>query len=136
MTAVPSSAAVRTDRRSNRLARGLVSLGVGPGDRVAVLCCDDHCGDRMIAEQATAKAGATATAVPVELAPAELRGRLVRLRAAVIVACSHGVAAWRETGFACRVVGDETGVIWWKLLELRHSPAPLPGPDAALDLVS
>jgi non-ribosomal peptide synthetase component F len=133
---VPSPVAVRLDRRSNRLARGLVSLGVGPGDRVALLCCEDHSDDRLVAELAAGKLEAGQICIPLDLDVVELRDRLLGLRPTVVLACREGVAAWRATGVACRVVGDETGVIWWKLLELRHSPGPLSGPGASLDLVS
>jgi acyl-coenzyme A synthetase/AMP-(fatty) acid ligase len=136
MRGVPPSAAVLTDRRSNRLGRGLQSLGVGPGDRVVVLCCAEHATDCSVGALAAGKAGASATCIPVASPVAELRRRLLEIRPALILACREGVAAWRETGVACQVVGDETGVTWWKLLEVRHSPAPFPADDGALDLVS
>jgi non-ribosomal peptide synthetase component F len=111
------------DRRSNRLARGLVSLGVLPGDVVVVLCCDRHRGDRVVGYLGSQKIGAAPIVLPL-LAPSQLRDRLLARPPRLILACSEGVAAWRQTGVSCRVVGDEPGVTWWKLLELRHSPAP------------
>jgi non-ribosomal peptide synthetase component F len=111
------------DRRSNRLARGLVSLGVLPGDVVVVLCCDRHRGDRVVGYVGAQKIGAAPIVLPL-VAPSQLRDRLLARPPRLILACSEGVAAWRHTGVSCRVVGDEPGVTWWKLLELRHSPAP------------
>lgn len=111
------------DRRSNRLARGLVSLGVLPGDVVAVLCCDRHRGDRVVGYLGAQKIGAAPIVLPL-LPGLQLRDRLMARPPRLILACSEGVAAWRQTGVSCRVVGDAPGVTWWKLLEVRHSPAP------------
>jgi non-ribosomal peptide synthetase component F len=112
------------DRRSNRLARGLVSLGVLPGDVVAVLCCDRHRGDRVVGYLGAQKIGAAPIVLPL-LPRLQLRDRLLARPPRLILACSEGVAAWRQTGVSCRVVGDAPGVTWWKLLEVRHSPAPI-----------
>jgi non-ribosomal peptide synthetase component F len=111
------------DRRSNRLARGLVSLGVLPGDVVVVLCCDRHRGDRVVGYLGAQKVGAAPIVLPL-LPSLQLRDRLLARPPRLILACSEGVAAWRQTGVISRVVGDEPGVTWWKLLEVRHSPAP------------
>lgn len=120
------------DRRSNRLARGLASLGVLPGDVIVVLCCDRHRGDRAVGCLAAQKIGAAPVVLPL-VPRLSLRDRLLARPARLILACSEGVAAWRHTGVSCQVVGDEPGVTWWKLLELRHSPAPFqPEPDEVL----
>ena len=105
------------DRRSNRLARGLVDLGIAPGDRVAIVCCDAHAPDLLVGYLATEKLAAVADLVSLDDA-----GRIV---ASVILACAEGVAACRTAGVRGVIVGDGEGVVWWKALELRHSPAPL-----------
>ena len=111
------------ERRSNRLARGLGSLGVLPGDVIVVLCCDHHRSDRAVGYLAAQKVGAEPVVLPLLPSP-PLRDQLLARSPRLILACSEGVGAWRKTGVSCRVVGDEPGVTWWKLLELRHSPEP------------
>ena len=77
--------------------------------------------DEVRAVRATMAVVSAATAVEP---PGQLRDRLLARPPRLILACSEGVAAWRQTGVISRVVGDEPGVTWWKLLEVRHSPAP------------
>jgi non-ribosomal peptide synthetase component F len=109
------------DRRSNRLGRALLALGVLPRDHVAISCCPEHAGDEEVALAAVRKAGARAEAILPE--------RLAELLAAgqprLLLACCEGVAAWRASGVPCTVVGDDTGVTWWKMLEARQSAEPL-----------
>jgi hypothetical protein len=45
---VVSTTASTVDRRSDWLARGLVSLGLNAGDCVVVLCCEKHLTDRVV----------------------------------------------------------------------------------------
>jgi hypothetical protein len=105
------------DRRSNRLARALVDLGAGPGARVALMCCDRHAPDLLVGYIATEKVAAIADVVPLDDA--------ARASAHVILACAEGVAACLAAGVRGTIVGDDEGVLWWKALELRQSPAPL-----------
>ncbi len=109
------------DRRADRLARGLLSLGLTTGDCVVVLCCDKHQTDRAVAYCSAQKADLAPIVLPAALPVESLRGRLRSLQPRLLLACSEGVIAWRQTGVACRVVGDEPGVTWWKLLEARHA---------------
>ena len=111
------------DCRSDRLARGLTSLGFTPSDGVVVLCCDQHHIDRAVGYRGAQKARLAPIVVPLGLPIESLRVRLRLLCPRVILACSEGVTAWRLTDVPCIVVGDEPGVIWWKLLEARHSAA-------------
>jgi non-ribosomal peptide synthetase component F len=111
------------DRRSNRLAHGLVDLGIAPRDRVAIVCCDAHAPDLLVGYLATEKLAAVA-----DLVPLDDTGRII---ASVILACAEGVAACRTAGVRGVIVGDGEGVVWWKALELRHSPAPLARSAAA-----
>jgi len=111
------------ERRSNRLARGLVSLGVLPGDLVVVLCCETHREDRAVGYLATLKAGATPVVLPV-LPARQLRARLLSARPRQLLACGEGLDAWRASGVCCQVIGDEPGMTWWKMLEARQSPLP------------
>ena len=112
------------DRRSNRLARALVALGVAPGDRVDVVCCDVHAPDLLVGHLAATKAGATTAVLPLDQAAGA--------GGSVVLACAEGVGACRAAGVRSTIVGDATGVIWWKALELRQSAARFPGlADAA-----
>jgi acyl-CoA synthetase (AMP-forming)/AMP-acid ligase II len=113
------------DRRSNRLARALVDLGVAPGDTVAVVCCDAHAPDLLVAHLAAVKTGAVTTVLPLDLAGGA--------RASVVLACAEGVGACRAAGVRGLVVGDAMGVVWWKALELRQSAARFHCPAAAAD---
>jgi non-ribosomal peptide synthetase component F len=117
------------ERRSNRLARGLVSLGVSPGDVVVVLCCDRHRHDRLVGYLGSEKAGAVPVVLPL-VDRDQLRQQLLMRPPSRILACGEGVDLWRQTGVGCRVVGDAPDVTWWKLLEVRHSPAPFQVPCA------
>jgi non-ribosomal peptide synthetase component F len=133
----PGETAARAlDRRSNRLGRALVELGVRPGDRVGVLCCDRHLVDRMVGLVGVQKAAAQG----VSLHPARpvpwLADQLRATRPRLILACSEGVEAWRTTGVPCQVVGDEPGVTWWKLVEARQSAAPFQVPCCPDDVIS
>ena len=105
------------DRRSNRLARGLVDLGITAGDTVTIVCCDAHAPDLLVGYLATEKLAAAAELVPLT--------DVGRATASVILACEEGVAACRAAGVRGVIVGNGEGVEWWKALELRHSPAPV-----------
>ena len=111
------------DRRSNRLARALVDLGVAPGEKVAVVCCDRHAPDLLVAHLAANKAGAIINVLPFDL--------VGDADAAVVLACAEGVGACRAAGVRAPIVGDATGVVWWKALELRQSAARFVRPARA-----
>jgi non-ribosomal peptide synthetase component F len=119
----PATTAAIVDRRSDRLARGLLSLGLTTGDRVVVLCCENHKTDRAVGYRGCQKADLQPVMLPLAVPIESLRTHLKSSRPQLILACSEGVTAWRQTGVACRVVGDEPGVTWWKLLEARHPAA-------------
>lgn len=119
------------DSRSNRLGRALASRGVRPGERVALLCCDEHAPDLAVAYLGVRKAGARAVVLPVAMDAGDLATVAQWTRPRVILACHEGVEAWRGAGvLAGLVVGDDTGVVWWKALELRESPEPFRAPEA------
>jgi acyl-CoA synthetase (AMP-forming)/AMP-acid ligase II len=107
------------DRRSNRLARALLRLGVQPGERIAVVTCDAHAPDAVVGMLATTRADAA----PLPLAPDPTA--LAGVDGRVVLACAEGVAACRRAGVRGVLVGDGEGVEWWKALELRSSAAPL-----------
>jgi non-ribosomal peptide synthetase component F len=124
------------DRRSNRLGRALVELGVQPGDRVAVLCCDHHLPDRLVGLIGVQKAAAVGVSLIPDRPTAWLSDQLSTLAPRLVLACSEGVAAWRRTGVPCQVVGDEPGVTWWKLFEARQGAAPFQVPCRPGDVIS
>jgi acyl-CoA synthetase (AMP-forming)/AMP-acid ligase II len=76
----------RWERQSNRLARGLRSRGVAPGDRVAILLQADHILDWIVAYSAVHKLGAVAVPLNNRLSPPEVRGILGHAEATAIVA--------------------------------------------------
>ena len=55
--------------------------------------------------------------------PPRLAKALRECQPAILVACAHGVDAWRSTGVPLRIVGDGEGVLWWRALELRGHPS-------------
>lgn len=133
----PAEGALRSlDRRSNRLGRALVDLGVGAGDRVAILCCDRHLPDRMVGLVGVQKAAAQGVSLNPERPVTWLAGQLRAIHPRLILACSEGVQAWRATGIPCQVLGDEPGVTWWKLVEARQSAAPFQVPCCPDDVIS
>ena len=133
----PAETEARTlDRRSNRLGRALVELGIGAGDRVVVLCCDRHLPDRMVGLVGAQKAAAQGVLVNIDRPMAWLAEQLRSVRPRLILACSEGVTAWRATGVPCQVVGDEPGVTWWKLIEARQPAGPFQVPCCPDDVIS
>jgi len=124
------------ERRSNRLARALHRLGVEAGGRVGIVCCDDHATELAVGRLAVHKAGARAVLVPADAGAALTR--LPRLaRTPVILACAEGVAAWRAARLPGVLIGDDTGVIWWRAIEGLESPEPFDiTPRPAGDMVA
>jgi hypothetical protein len=102
------------DRRSDRLARRLYSLGLNTGDRLVVLCCEKHPTDGVVGYCGAKKA---------DLAPNSAPDGSSHRVAALLVAL---VATPAESWFAAKAPpgdkpaslvgsGDEPGVTWWKL---------------------
>jgi non-ribosomal peptide synthetase component F len=110
------------DKRSNRLGRALVAMGIEPGQRVALLCCEDHPGDLMVGYVGVQKAGATSVVLPPAAATDDLAGVLRLVEPRLVIACSEGLDAWKAAKVPARVVGDAPDVVWWKALELRQPP--------------
>ena len=78
------------ERRSNRLARGLIARGVGRGERVAVVMEADHVLHWIVAYSAVHKAGAVAVPLNDRLTPSEVRGILDHAGVtAVVTGASH-----------------------------------------------
>jgi acyl-CoA synthetase (AMP-forming)/AMP-acid ligase II len=80
------------DNRSNRLARGLVRSGVGPGDRVCVHLPPEDALDWMVAYASVHKAGAVAVPTNTRLVGRELCDLLSHAGATVLL-CSPATAA-------------------------------------------
>jgi non-ribosomal peptide synthetase component F len=126
------------DKRSNRLGRALVAMGIEPGQRVALLCCENHPGDLMVAYVGVQKAGAVSVVLPPAAATDDLAGVLRLTAPKLVIACSEGLEAWNATKVPARVVGDAPDVVWWKALELKHPPDPfqVPGhPDEVAEVI-
>ena len=90
------------DTESNRLARGLTSSGVGPGDRVAIWMRGTNALRWIIAYAAIHKAGAVAVPLDARLAPAEVASMLAHAGAVAVFADEErvGVALDKLTGDA------------------------------------
>ncbi len=74
------------ERRSNRLARGLADLGVGRGQRVAILMEADHVLAWIVTYSAVHKLGAVAVPLNNRLSPPEVRGILEHAEVSAVVA--------------------------------------------------
>ena len=110
------------DKRSNRLGRALVAIGIEPRQRVALLCCENHPGDLMVAYVGVQKAGAVSVVLPPAAATDDIAVVLRLVHPRLVIACSEGLDAWKAAGVPARVVGDAPEVVWWKALELKHPP--------------
>jgi len=75
---------------SSRFARGLIALGVEPGDRVALALLPADALTFVVGYAATHKAGGVAVPVNTRMSPAEVRGVLAHCEPKVIV-CSASV---------------------------------------------
>jgi acyl-CoA synthetase (AMP-forming)/AMP-acid ligase II len=84
------------DRRSNALARGLVTRGVEPGDRVSIYLPSEECLRFLVAYAATHKAGAVAVPTNTRLSVRELIAILGHAEAGVVLTCASLMPAARE----------------------------------------
>jgi len=75
------------NRLSNQLAHCLIKAGVGPGDRVALLC--ESSAEYVSCFYGILKAGAVAVPINVELKPDSLAGLLDTLDAEILIASSR-----------------------------------------------
>ena len=108
------------EQRSWRLANGLLGLGLSSGDRIALLCCDLHADDFLVAYAAVRKLAA----VPVLLSEeAAERSALLPpwIRPQAVLACEEGCELWQRGGGRGLVITDAPFMLWWKALEARAS---------------
>jgi acyl-CoA synthetase (AMP-forming)/AMP-acid ligase II len=84
------------DEQSNRLARGLVDLGVEKGDRVAIYLLTEHFLQWVVAYVAIHKAGAVCVPLNTRLAPAEVTFLLNHAEAKVVVTGDELLPAVRQ----------------------------------------
>ncbi len=126
------------DRRSDAVARGLVELGVQPGDRVALLLSNHDALIFAVAYFAAQKAGAVAAPINVRNARREIEHILTNARPSVLVAAGEALRRARELVSGLdhppRVVGPgEPGARDWAALEAADD-APFQVPVAPSDL--
>lgn len=120
------------NHRSNQLARAVRRAGLRPGEVAAVVCCERHGVDALVAETASRKAGASVVKLPWNAPPSEF-ARLHRIcEVKLVLACEEGVAAWHESRCSGLIIGDGPDVLWWKLAERRESAEPLTVSGAAM----
>jgi acyl-CoA synthetase (AMP-forming)/AMP-acid ligase II len=74
------------DGEASRVARGLIALGVAPGDRVALLLRQLDALEFVVAYAGTHKAGGIAVPVNIRLSPIEVAGVLRHCEPAVVIA--------------------------------------------------
>ncbi len=102
------------ERRSNAVGRGLVELGVAPGERVALLLTNQDALLFQIAYFATQKAGGVAAPINPRLARREVAHILENARPRVLVAAGDQLARARDLTAGLEdppvVVGPEIGV--------------------------
>jgi acyl-CoA synthetase (AMP-forming)/AMP-acid ligase II len=84
------------ERESNRLARGLVRLGVAPGDRVSIYLPADEVLRWIVSYAAVHKAGAVVVPTNTRLTVPELRTVLGHADAGVMLTCATLVATARD----------------------------------------
>lgn len=116
---LPGGATSLIQVRAGRLERGLASLGIGPGDQVAVVCCDQHLPDRLVALASLERLGAAAVMPSGWTHP--VVGEIARARPKAVLACEDGVAVWRDVNGTGILIGEGINILWWKALECRHS---------------
>ena len=105
--------------RAERLQWGLASMGIGPGDEVVVVCCDQHLRDRLVA-LASLEHLEAAVVVPSGWTHSAI-GEIAQTHPKAVLACERGVAAWRDVHGRGVLIGEGNDVLWWKGLECRHS---------------
>jgi non-ribosomal peptide synthetase component F len=115
----PEWVAARQAQRSIRLSRGLIRLGLQPGETVGVLVCHDHMEDLRVATESIARSGGVALEFGVDGPSEDLEAQLQRVRGGLLLMCAEGVSIWRATGIPMRAVGDGPDMVWWRALERR-----------------
>ena len=124
----------RWDADANRLARGLLAVGVRPGDRVVLAIGPEHPFPWLVTYVATHRAGAAAVPVSSRLAPAELEAVVRHAEAALVVDTSEGDA--RPEVASTATGGGGRWAAWDRLLQ--DDPSPLPPvepPSEAVDIL-
>src|SRR5262245_25573987 len=107
------------DRRSNALARGLVTRGVEPGDRVSIYLPSEECLRFLVAYAAVHKAGAVAVPTNTRLSVRELIAVLGHAEAGVVLTCATLLPAAHDVRRALPslhlLVSDDagTGEVEW-----------------------
>lgn len=84
------------ERRSNAMARGLVDLGIRPGDRVAILLANEDAILCYVTYVAIQKAGGVAAPINPRLARTEIAHILTNARPSAIVAAGEQLSRARE----------------------------------------
>jgi hypothetical protein len=105
--------------RAGRLAGVLLDEGLRTGDRVDILCCDDHAVDRAVALAACALVDVDGVVIEPELWAFELAALVRWSGARLALACDHGSAAWLAAGCVGRLLGDGPLLPWWGAAEAR-----------------
>ena len=116
------------ERRSNRLARALMRLGVEADDSVIAYLCAGHGTEREVARLASRKLGARLrdVLVPSDAGKAmEVASQFAVPKPKLILTCEDGNTALERAGVHTLVVGDGPGVRWWRALEGREADHPL-----------
>ena len=116
------------EKRSNQLARGLLSRTPRVPRSIALLCCKKHTIDLIVGVLAAYKCGSHPFVLPAdepewEATQTELRALAPR----VVLVCEDASRAVLPSCGSFLVVGEGPAMIWWRVLEMRHSGAPVVG---------
>lgn len=113
------------ERRSWRLANGLLGLGLSSGNRIALVCCESHSDDFLVGYAAVRKVAATPVLLSKEAA-AQSAMLPPWARARAVLACPEGWELWQRGGGSGLVITDAPSMFWWKALEATASAEEWP----------
>lgn len=108
------------DERSDRLARALRRIGLVPGNKIAIVCCDLHSEDARAAVYAATKNQSRYVEIQTDADLDELCAVFEQEPIRFILACAEGADLWNKHSLPGVLIADAPGGYWWRALELRE----------------